>query len=81
MSELTVEVACEVPQTLGTQLTLDHQSQSPLSPDIALYASIAVIRSLGVYAGSLVQVNLNIKAARTEYLVSALPCELMQAVL
>ena len=52
------EVASNVPVVLGRQFSGDLRAKPALSPDLAIYATTTALRSLGVYAGSLVQARL-----------------------
>ena len=61
------DTCAAVPLLLGSQLIKDQQSSPALSPDLALYAGTNVLRKLGVYNGSLVEV----KNPRSCYIIAA----------
>ena len=49
-------VCTTVPFVVGNQVIADLRTTPILNPDLALYASTSVLRRLGVYSGTLVEV-------------------------
>lgn len=56
-SLVAAEVTAALPAILGPQFLSDQRLDKPVSRDLALYAGIQLLRKLGVYNGSVVEVR------------------------